>query len=210
MTEPEAKPPGHRRALAGAFLLMMGGRIVGAAISPMLLAHAPISLLFLSPVIAHLVVVAALSSPLPYYAVVVPISIAHCMLGYFLGRAEGPRIVDFLVRRGVASEARLKRLLTPLRISAPLLVFLIPGPIVCALGGASATPPRTFILAIAGSQALWAFLCRIFGESVLAGIATMRGEIVRYALPATLVTSAIAIIIHFYRARQRRARSGEP
>lgn len=183
-------------------MLMMAGRIVGAAISPIFLAHAPLGLLVLSPVIAHLVVVAALSEPIPYYTIAVLISIAHCGLGFFLGRLQGPRLVDFLVRKKFASEAKLQRLLAPLRVSAPLLVFLIPGPIVCALAGASTASSRTFIPALVASQILWVGLCRWLGQTLLGGIAAMRAGLARYAIPLTIATVLIAFLIRFLRQRR--------
>lgn len=193
----------HRRIVGGAFVLMMAGRIAGAAISPLFLAHAPLGLLVLSPVIAHLVVVAALSEPVPYFSIAVLVSIAHCGLGFFLGRLQGPRIVDFLVRKKIASEAKLQRLLSPLRVSAPLLVFLIPGPIVCALAGASTAPSRTFLPALIASQIVWVGLCRLLGQKLLGGIATMREGLIRHAIPLTVVTVLIVILVRF--VRQRRA-----
>jgi len=196
----------NARILGGIFVVVMGARIVGAALSPMLLAFAPLALLALSPVPACLVAVAALSAPLGYYAVAVTIPIVHGMIGYFLGCAQGPFITSFLVRRGVATEARLTRLLSPVRVSAPLIVCLIPGPIVCALAGASGTSLRYFAPALVFSQILWAFFCRLFGEGMLAWIATMRAELAHYALPLTLVTTAIVFVV-YWRRRSRSASS---
>lgn len=189
--------------IGGAFVLMMVGRIAGAAISPLLLAHAPLALLAISPVIAHMVVVAALSDALPYYLVTVPVTIFHCGLGFFLGRLQGPRVVDFLVRKNIASEAKIQRLLTPLRVSAPLLVFVVPGPLVCALAGASSVLRRTFLPALVGSQVLWAVLCRLSGQALLGGIAEMRQWFVRHALPLTAVTVAIVVLIRLLRTRRK-------
>jgi len=202
---PERPPIGSGMQMGlvgGAFVLMMAGRIVGAAISPLLLAHAPLALLVISPVIAHLVVVAALSEAPAYYTIAVPVSIVQCALGFYLGRLQGPRIVEFLVRKGIASENKLQRLLAPLRVSAPLLVFVVPGPIVCALAGASAVSRKTFLPALVGSQILWAVLCRFFGQALLGGIAEMRHWLARYALPATAVTVLIVLFIRFRRSRR--------
>lgn len=196
-----AKAAMQAKILGGAFVVMMASRIVGAAISPMLLAHAPIALLVLSPVIGHLVIVAALTEPFAYYAPTITISIAHCLLGFFLGRMQGPMLVGFLVRRRIASENRLERLLAPLRVSAPLLVFVVPGPIVCALAGASAVPRRTFLPALVGSQILWAVMCRLSGQALLGGIASMREWIVRHAIPLTVATVLLVVFIHFRRSR---------
>jgi membrane protein DedA with SNARE-associated domain len=183
--------------VGGAFVLMMAGRIVGAAISPLLLAHAPLALLVISPVIAHLVIVAALSEPAPYYAIAIPMTIAQCSLGFFLGRLQGPLVVEFLVRKGISSESKLQRLLTPLRVSAPLLVFIIPGPIVCALAGASAVPRKTFLPALVGAQLVWILLCRLFGQALLGSISAMREAIVRHAIPLTIVTLLIVLAVRF-------------
>jgi len=190
------------RIVGGAFVLMMAGRIVGAATSPIFLAHAPLGLLVLSPVIGHLVVVAALAEPIPYFSIAVLISIAHCGLGFVLGCLQGPKLIDFLVRKKLASESKLQRLLTPVRVSAPLLVFLIPGPIVCALAGASAASRRTFIPALIASQILWVELCRRLGQSLLASIATMRAELAHNVIPITAVTVLIVVLVRFVRHRR--------
>jgi membrane protein DedA with SNARE-associated domain len=207
LTTREQKPViGLRYRIVGAsFVLMMGGRIVGAALSPMFLAHAPLALLVLSPVIGHLVIVAALSEPIAYYSISLTISIIHCMLGFLLGRMQGPWVIQFLVRRGIATESRLQRLLAPLRVSAPLLVFAIPGPIVCALAGASAVSRRAFLPALVGSQVAWVILCRLSGQAMLGWIATMRAGIVRHAIPLTLATTLIVVFIHFRRSRRDKA-----
>lgn len=204
---PERPPvgPGAKIGLVGgAFVLMMAGRIAGAAISPLLLAHAPLALLAISPVIAHLVIVAALSEAVAYYAIAIPVGVAHCSLGFFLGRMQGPLVVEFLVRKGIATEDKLQRLLAPLRVSAPLLVFVVPGPIVCALAGASAVARRTFLPALVGSQTLWIVLCRLSGQALLGRISALREGIVRHAIPLTVVTLLIVIIVRFGRSMRRK------
>lgn len=192
------------RILAGAFVVMMAGRIVGAAVSPMFLAYAPLLLVVVSPVIGHLVIVAALSEPVPYYATTISVSVAHCLLGFFLGRIQGPAVVEFLVRRRIASEHRVHRLLSPLRASAPLLAFLLPGPIVCTLAGASDVPRRTFLPALVGSQIAWAVLCRLSGQALLGVIAAIREGIVRHTVPLTVVTVLIVVVVHFRRRLSRK------
>ncbi len=210
--EEEAHPPerppvgsGAKMGLVGgAFVLMMAGRIVGAAISPLFLAHAPLVLLVISPVIAHLVIVAALSPAAAYYAIAIPVAIAQCSLGFFLGRLQGPLVVEFLVRKGIATEGKLQRLLAPLRVSAPLLVFVVPGPIVCALAGASAVPRKTFLPALVASQILWIVLCRLSGQALLGSISALREGLVRYAIPLTVVTLLIVLILRFGRSMRRK------
>src|SRR5690348_7169727 len=115
----------RRPWLATAFVLIMGSRIVGAALSPVLFAHAPLALLALSPVPANLVLVAGVSSPLAYWAVAWPVCAGQCLLAYLFGRSEGTRALRWLVARGVASEGRVERLMKPVRTSAPLLVLAV-------------------------------------------------------------------------------------
>jgi membrane protein DedA with SNARE-associated domain len=199
----DPKPQMLKQGLVGgAFVLMMAGRIVGAGISPLLLAHAPLALVAISPVIGHLVIAAALTEAIPYYSVAVSVTVIHCGLGFFLGHLQGPRIVEFMIRKGIASEKKLQRLLAPLRVSAPLLVFLLPGPIVCALAGASAVPRRTFLPALVASQVMWAVLCRLSGQALLGGIATLREGLVRHAIPLTVVTVLVVLGIRFRRSRR--------
>jgi membrane protein DedA with SNARE-associated domain len=202
-----AAPPSAQNAqapspyLLTAFLLMMGGRVAGAALSPMLLAHAPLALLVVSPVLAHMVVVAALASPLAYGAVVLPVSIGHCLLGYALGRTHGTAAVRWLIERRVLTEGRAATLLSPIRKAAPLVVLAIPGPVVCTLAGASVSSPRVFVPAMVLSQILWASLCWAFGAALLDGIAALRAEVAHHALPLTLVTVAIVAFVRFWRRR---------
>ncbi|MDI3281973.1 hypothetical protein [Polyangium sp. 15x6] len=187
----------RRPYLATAFVLIMGSRIVGAALSPVLFAHAPLALLALSPVPAHLVLVAGVSSPIAYWAIALPICAGQCLLAYLFGRSEGTRALRWLVARGVASEARVERLMKPVRMSASLLVLVIPGPIASTLAGAFAAPARLLVPAIVVSQTLWVGLCRFFGEALLHWIAALRQQVVEHALPLTLVTAAIAAWVHF-------------
>ncbi|MDI1444243.1 hypothetical protein [Polyangium sp. 6x1] len=195
----------RRPYLATAFVLIMGSRIVGAALSPVLFAHAPLALVALSPVPAHLVLVAGVSSPVAYWAVAWPLCAGQCLLAYLFGRSEGPRALRWLVARGVASEARVERLVKPVRTSAPLLVIAIPGPIVSTLAGAFAAPARLLVPAIVLSQTLWIGLCRFFGEALLVWIAALRAEVMHRALPLTLVTAAIAAGLHFRKKWTKRA-----
>jgi len=197
----------RRPWLSAAFVVMMGSRILGAAVSPLLVAHVPLALLALSPVLAHLVLVAGMSSAWSYWAVALPLCTAHCLLGYALGRVEGPRAVRWLVARGITTEGRVRRLLTPLRWSAPLLVLAIPGPVVCTLAGASSARARTFVPALTLAQILWVGLCRFFGEALLVWIAALRLEIARHALPLTLATALVAAWFHF-RKKSRARNSG--
>lgn len=187
----------RRPYLATAFVLIMGSRIVGAALSPVLFAHAPLALLALSPVPANLVLVAGISQPAAYWAVALPICAGQCLLAYMFGRSEGTRALRWLVARGVASEGRVERLMKPVRTSAPLLVLAVPGPIASTLAGAFAAPARVLVPAIVLSQIAWIGLCRFFGQALLGWIEALRAEVVNHALPLTLITAVIAAWIHF-------------
>lgn len=187
----------RRPYLATAFVLLMGSRILGVAVSPMLIAHAPLGLIALSPVPANLVLVAGMSQPFAYWAIALPVCIGQCLLAYFFGLYEGPRALRWLVARGMTSEARIERLMKPVRTSAPLLVLAVPGPIVSTLAGAFAAAPRALVPAIVVSQVFWIGLCRFFGQALLVWIAALRLQVMEHALPLTLVTAAIAALIHW-------------
>ncbi|TKC98444.1 hypothetical protein [Polyangium fumosum] len=196
----------RRPYLAAAFVVIMGARILGTALSPVLFAHAPLALLALSPVPANLVLVAGVSSPVAYWAVAWPICVGQCLLAYLFGRSEGTHALRWLVARGVASEGRVERLMKPMRMSAPLLVMAVPGPIASTLAGAFAAPARLLVPAIVVAQTLWIGLCRFFGEALLGWIAVLRAEVVKHALPLTLVTVVIVAFVHF---RKKWAKSAE-
>ncbi|MRG96110.1 hypothetical protein [Polyangium spumosum] len=187
----------RRPYLATAFVLIMGSRILGAALSPVLFAHAPLALLALSPVPANLVLVAGVTGPAAYWAVALPLCAGQCLLAYLFGRSEGTRALRWLVARGVASEGRVERMMKPVRTSAPLLVLAVPGPIAATLAGAFAAPARVLVPAIVLAQSLWVGMCRFFGQALLGWIEALRAEVVEHVLPLTLITVAIAAVVHF-------------
>lgn len=203
---PPARPRPH---LFTAFVLMMGGRVLGAALSPLLLAHAPWALLVVSPVVAHLVLVAGLV-PLPaYYALALTIGTAQVVLGYALGRAHGPDALQRLVERGVFRQRTVDALLPLSRRAAPLLLVLLPGPLAATLAGAVGCRPRVFAPVMLASQVAWTVACQVSGAALWRGLAARAAPLGRYALPATLVTVTLALLIYQgrgrWRGRRRRA-----
>jgi len=194
----------RRPYLAAAFVLIMGSRILGTALSPVLFAHAPLALLALSPVPANLVLVAGVTPPALYWAVALPICAGQCLLAYLFGRSEGTRALGWLVARGVASEGRVERLMKPVRTSAPLLVVVVPGPIAATLAGAFAAPARALVPAIFLAQALWIGLCRFFGQALLGWIEALRWKVIEHALPLTAITVAIVAWVHFRKKWRKR------
>jgi membrane protein DedA with SNARE-associated domain len=196
-------PARSRPPLLTAYLLMLGGRAVGLAFSPLLLAHAPLVLLALSPLIGNMVLVSALSSAPAYFAVAFPVSVAQALLGFTFGRVHGPLAVRWLVERGAVREARANRLLTFGRRAASLLV-LVPGPLICTLAGACGARPRFFLPLMVVAQLAWTSLCRLFGTALLDAIASLRATVAEHAVPLTLLTASLVAAWHGWRKLQGR------
>jgi membrane protein DedA with SNARE-associated domain len=191
-----ARPP-----LLTAYLLMLGGRALGLAFSPMLLAHAPLVLIALSPFIGQMVLVSALTSAAAYYAVAFPVSVGQGLLGFTFGRVHGPLAVRWLVERGAVSEARVNRLLAFGRRATSLLV-LVPGPLVCTLAGACGARPRFFLPAMVFAQLAWTSLCRLFGTALLDWIAALRATVAEHAVLLTVLTASLVAGWHGWRKVQ--------
>ena len=195
--------PARRPLLLTAFLVMIAGRVAGAAFSPALLAHAPLLLLLLCPAIAYLVLVAALVSPAAYYAVALPMSALQCGLGYLLGRAQHEDALRWLVSRGLLRQGSVDTLLPIVRRAAPLMLLLLPGPLVCLLAGVAGCRPRVFWPLMLLAQLAWVVACQRSGVALLGWLALRRAQLTPYALPLTLVTITLAAAIHLWRRRQR-------
>lgn len=193
--------------LLAAFIAMMGGRVVGFALLPLLLAQAPLALLALSPTIGHLVMAAPLVSPLAYWAVALPVSLGGCVLGYALGRLHGVAALRLLVARGVFQEPSVQALLAPVRRAAPLVVLAFPGPLVSMLAGVAASRPVVFLPTTTLAQVLWVALCQRGGLALLGWLGARRAELsaflMRWALPLTLVTLGVVLLVYLHRRRRR-------
>ena len=184
--------------LGVAFAFIVGGRALGLALAPVLLVTQPIALLLLSPLLLHLVLLAGLLDPRLYVALALPICLAQCAIGYELGvrgSARFKRWVEVRLTGGELAAAMLRWL----HRSAPVALFLVPGPIMCAAAGITGVAARLFYATMIVAQVFWVAACLAFGVAVTEQIATLRDFVMQHVVPLTGVTMSLAIARHLYR-----------
>jgi membrane protein DedA with SNARE-associated domain len=196
-------PDSRRAALSVAYLTMLGLRAAGAALSPALLAHAPLALIATSPFLHHLVLTAPLVPPAAWLPVALGVSVAQCWLGWAFGRAHGPAAVDWLTGRGLIAPAKAARVVGAFERAAPLVLLAVPGPIVATLAGGAGLTARRFAGPMLVAQVVWVGLCFMLGDALTDAIAGVQAVAVEHALPLTVLFFAAAA----YRWRRRAQRS---
>jgi hypothetical protein len=94
-----------------AFTVVMGARVTGLALLPVLLVQAPLILLILSPILAHLVLTGAILPPWSYFLGGLATSIVQSLIAYWFGLQLGERARLWLEGRGAATHALTTRVL---------------------------------------------------------------------------------------------------
>jgi membrane protein DedA with SNARE-associated domain len=174
-----------------AFTLVMGARATGLALLPILLVEAPILLLLLSPILAHLVLTGAILSPLTYFSVGLATSIVQSLIAYWFGLRLGQRAQLWLEGRGAATHAATTRLLEWMKKAAPLVLLTFAGPPVCALAGVSRVRPAVFYSAMLASQMVWVGACYWFGAAVTEQVEDVRSFVARHLIELTVLALAL-------------------
>jgi membrane protein YqaA with SNARE-associated domain len=160
------KPIGYTRAWLAAFGGIMGCRALGLALLPLLLVQAPIVLLALSPILAHLILTAPVITPWVYFPVAIGASIFQGAVAYHFGLALGDKARIWLEGRGTATHALTSRVLRWMEFAAPLVLLLMAGPPICALAGVSRLRAAVFYPVTTVAQVLWVSACFWFGAAV--------------------------------------------
>jgi membrane protein DedA with SNARE-associated domain len=138
-------PRRHPAFYATPLALMTISSTIGAAFMPWFLVHAPLTLIALSPLFRHLVLVAPKVDPTALFAVAVPRHFAPDPFVYLLGRDYGPLAVDWVEANSpfVGKIVRtLERLFTKI---GPLALLVSPDVIVSTLAGAAGVRAPVFV-----------------------------------------------------------------
>ncbi len=185
------EPDRSRRLIALAFPAMVGGRVLGAALSPFLFAHAPIVLILMSPFLIHLVVVGPLVGPAVYFPVTLVVTTLQCIIGFLFGSTYGPRALEWLVSRTPISQTRAELFLGLVRRASVFALFAVPGPILGTIAGVAGIRRRTFYIAVAPAQAIWVTAAYFVGEGLLHWIELGRGWVTKNAFVLTALTLSV-------------------
>lgn len=173
---------------------MVGLRILGAALSPILFAHLPILLVIMSPFLVNLIAVSPLVSPQIYFPVALVITTLQSLVGFYFGVIFGTRALHWVLNKLPLSNDLANRFLEIVRKASILAIFAIPGPILGTIAGVAGVRRKTFLLLTAPAQLIWITGAYFIGELLLEQIATIRHFVVEHAILLTSITLTLGLI----------------
>jgi membrane protein DedA with SNARE-associated domain len=177
------------------------GSMIGAASVLYLANHFPLSLIALSPIGRHLVLVAPTVHPAPFIIVATLRRLAFYLPCFVLGRTLGAVALGWLETR-FRGAARFVRWLERLFQRAPYpAVFLLPGPIMSTIAGKSRMPMPVWISLVASGLLLRMIVIVWFGEWMREPIERLLVLFDEYWIPGTLVL-VTGTAIYQWRKRQ--------
>jgi hypothetical protein len=189
--------------LLGAVAAIGVANLIGFAFAPALLTHAPLVLIALSPVGRHLVLAATVTPIIPFVIVGTARRMIVAALGYALGRAYGGHGVSWVKTRYPRLEPALRLLEWSFARAAPLILFVSPGPLVCALAGATGMRAWVALPIATAGQFAWMLVNYKVGEAFAAWLAPITAFIEAYMMPMTLACIALALAYHWVRRRRQ-------
>ena len=156
----------NEKLFAIAFVIVLANRLIGIVLMPVMLAGAPIALIFLSPTIFNLSIVSGYTSVGSFYAVGILASMLQCTIGYSFGRIYGIRATRWYARRKPRQAQKIS-ILKKIISSAFIPVFLLlPGPVMSMVSGTVPVSRKLFFSIALLAQVLWVMLCRVMGDSL--------------------------------------------
>jgi membrane protein YqaA with SNARE-associated domain len=170
-----------------AFTVVMGARVTGLALLPVLLVQAPLVLLLLSPILAHLVLTGAILPPWTYFTAGLATSIVQSLIAYWFGLELGERAQIWLEGQGAATHAATTRVLGWMKKAAPLVLIAMAGPPVCALAGVARVRAAVFYPAMLVAQVVWVGACYWFGAAVTEQVELVRAFVGRHLVELTTI-----------------------
>lgn len=172
---------------------------LGVAFSPALATHAPLSLIAVSPLYRHMVLIAPSVAFWPFLLVALPARMLGSVLGYLFGAGYGEQSIAWLQQRSPRS-GRFVRVLERWFVrAAPLLLFAWPGPLFCALAGAGGMPAWRFgVLATLG-QLLQVVVAYRLGEQLAPWLAPVLAFFGDYTVSTTVVCVLLVLLYHWWR-----------
>lgn len=148
------------------FLFICLTRLIGFAFLPVLLKTSPLLLIILSPFLPHLILSSTLISLPVFLFTGILISFLQCSIGFEFGRRHGPIGLDWCKKFNLISDSKIEKVRGWIRYNAPLVLFLIPGPVVAMVAGVSNLRSKLFYWVMAPAQILWILACYVLGSEL--------------------------------------------
>ncbi|MCS6899654.1 MAG: hypothetical protein RMJ98_08130 [Myxococcales bacterium] len=192
------------------FALSALAGMLGTALAPSLLIHAPLVLVALSPLGRHLLLASPQIEALPFFAVAVPRMFAVDPFMYLLGRDYGElALAELTARLGGAGRVVLW-LDRAARRGSWLLVLLWPDPLVCTLAGVSRLHPVLFVvLNLVGTVGALT-LVRLSGDALAGPLGWVRNFLADNMLTTTAVSALVVLVVASLRWAAQRTPGEEP
>ncbi len=202
--------PSHARRKLTALLAPIGVLTVagfaGTAFAPALLVHAPLALIALNPVYANLILASNSIAAVPFFAVAVLRLFASDPFFFLIGREYGDAAIEWVERRSPLAGRIARRVEQLFERAGPLVLFVVPGGLVCVLAGASHMKARTFVaINLAGTLSVVA-LVRAFGHALADPIEAVRAFVQANILLLTGVSFVLVALSTAIRRRRARVR----
>lgn len=198
-----------RRFIAFAAIVAVGTSVVGSALVPYLLTHAPVVLLALAPEPRHVV----LATPLLPGEVIIPVTVARRVAGltalYFLGWAYGERAIRFVEGRSGRMGRMLRWLQRTLARFGSWVVLVFPMPTVCTLAGVGSVRFSRVLLAMTVGQCFWVSLTWVFGDLAAPIVRPILAFLAAHVAEATLVCVAVVGLWQIVELVRRRRRADD-
>jgi membrane protein DedA with SNARE-associated domain len=189
----------HPTVLLGAVAAIGIANAVGIALAPALLTHSPLALIALSPLGRHLVLAATVTPIVPFVIVGTLRRMLVATLGYMLGRAYGRGGISWIKERYPKLEPLLRPVEWLFARAAPLILLVAPGPLVCALAGATGMRAWLVLPIATVGQTGWMLINYKLGEAFGEWLAPITEYIRTHMLPMTLACIAIVLVYRWFR-----------
>jgi membrane protein DedA with SNARE-associated domain len=185
-------------------------RFVGIGLAPALLTHQPLLLIALSPLDRHLVVAATVTSMLPFVVVASTRKMLTCALAYGFGRAYGDEGVTSAQARYPRVGGLLRAIERLVRRAAPIVLFVAPWPIFCAMAGVTRMRPWLFATTATAGQVLWMLLAYRVGHALSPWIGPIMVFVRAHVTSATLGCLVLVVVYAVLHRQQRRRTPSMP
>jgi hypothetical protein len=189
--------------LLGAAAAIGIANAVGVALAPALLTHSPLTLIALSPLGRHLVLAATVTEMVPFVVVGTMRRMLVAAIGFALGRAYGPSGIAWIKTRYPKFEPFVRGLEWLFARAAPLILLIAPGPMVCALAGATGMRAWFALPIAAVGHTGWMIINYKLGEAFGAWLAPVTEFIRTNMLPLTLGCIAVVVVYRWVRRRKQ-------
>ena len=174
----------------------------GVALLPTLLTYSPLLLVALSPLGRHLVLAAPSTAMLPFVVVATLRRMLTCILAYYFGQAYGSGGIAWVVTRYPRLTGFVRGLEWLFERAAPLVVFVAPGPIICAMAGATRMRFWLFVPLAAAGEVVWTSLTYRLGEALSAWIKPIMAFFQEHMISTT---AGFVLLMLAYRLVSRRS-----